>query len=291
MGKIIDGKKYAKEIKEQLKSQTESLKKHNIVPKVAVILTKEDAQSRIYIKAKMRACRKIGYDFEFFEMLEESENNILDLIEKLNNDKKTHGILVQMPLCDGVSKEKILSSIDPKKDVDGFTYYNAGRMITGVDPYFYPCTPLGIIYLLKKTIGNDLSGLNAVVIGRSNIVGSPLSYMLLKENCTVSITHSKTKNIQEITKTADIVIIAIGVPKFLKSDMVNNKSYIIDVGVTKKDGMIFGDADFDNLLEKSSAITPVPKGVGPMTIAMLLNNTFKAAVLQNNVKSDDFVIY
>lgn len=273
---LIDGKEVAKKVREDLKQECEMLKEKKIVPKFAVILVGEDKASKTYIKSKNKACQKVGIEFiEHFKDENISQNELLELIKQLNEDNSINGILLQSPLPKHLDQIEAFSAIDPSKDVDGFNPVNAGKLSVGQD-CFVACTPKGVIRLLKE-YNIDIEGKNAVVIGRSNIVGKPLVQLLLDENATVTICHSKTKDIEEITKNADILIAAIGSPKFVKENMVKQGAVVIDVGINRlEDGAIVGDVDFENIKDKTSFITPVPGGVGPMTIAMLLENVLKA---------------
>ena len=277
MAEILDGKKLAKKIKENLKVEVESLKEKGINPKLAVIMVGNDPASSVYVKNKSKACKTVGVDFEEF-LLEENieEKELFDLIDKLNSDDKITGILLQAPIPKHLDINKAFERISYKKDVDGFNPINVGKLSIGVDS-FISCTPFGIMKLLEE-YNIDLEGKNAVVLGRSNIVGKPMAQCLLSKNATVTICHSKTKDISEITKRADIIIAAIGKPKFLKVDMVKENAVIIDVGINRMDdGSLVGDVDFENIERKVQYITPVPGGVGPMTIAMLMYNVVKAA--------------
>ena len=277
MAEILDGKKLAKKIKENLKVEVESLKEKGINPKLAVIMVGNDPASSVYVKNKSKACKTVGVDFEEF-LLDENieEKELFDLIDKLNSDDKITGILLQAPIPKHLDINKAFERISYKKDVDGFNPINVGKLSIGVDS-FISCTPFGIMKLLEE-YNIDLEGKNAVVLGRSNIVGKPMAQCLLSKNATVTICHSKTKDISEITKRADIIIAAIGKPKFLKVDMVKENAVIIDVGINRMDdGSLVGDVDFENIERKVQYITPVPGGVGPMTIAMLMYNVVKAA--------------
>ncbi|MBP3595979.1 MAG: bifunctional methylenetetrahydrofolate dehydrogenase/methenyltetrahydrofolate cyclohydrolase FolD [Clostridia bacterium] len=277
MAEILDGKKLAKKIKENLKIEVDKLKENGINPKLAVIMVGNDPASSVYVKNKSKACKSVGVDFEEF-LLDENiqEQELFDLIDKLNSDEKITGILLQAPIPKHLDINKAFERISFEKDVDGFNPINVGKLSIGVDS-FISCTPFGIIKLLEE-YNIDLEGKNAVVLGRSNIVGKPMAQCLLSKNATVTICHSKTKDISEITKRADLVIAAIGKPKFLKEDMVKENAVIIDVGINRmEDGTLVGDVDFENIEKKVQYITPVPGGVGPMTIAMLMYNVVKAA--------------
>ncbi|MCX7833834.1 MAG: bifunctional methylenetetrahydrofolate dehydrogenase/methenyltetrahydrofolate cyclohydrolase FolD [Ignavibacteria bacterium] len=284
--KIIDGNLIANEIKEEIKLEAGRLKEERgIVPGLAFILVGNNPASQIYVKSKGKTCNELGFYSVTEELPEDiDESVLLDLINKFNNDSKIHGILVQLPLPSHIDETKILEAIDYRKDVDGFHPQNIGRLVAGKD-CFYPCTPFGIIELLRRS-KIETQGKSATIIGRSNIVGKPLANLLLRKeiNCTVSVCHSGTSDIRKYTLNSDIIIVAIGKPEFLKADMINEGCVIIDVGInrlpdsTKKSGYrIVGDVDFKNCYEKSFKITPVPGGVGPMTIAMLMKNTLLSA--------------
>lgn len=277
MFELIDGKKVAKKIKDELKIEVESLKENGINPKLAVIMVGNNQASQVYVKNKSKACEKVGIDFEEFLFEENiSEEKLLETIEKLNNDDSIHGILLQSPVPNHIDINKAFSKINPSKDVDGFNPVNIGNLTIGEDS-FISCTPYGIIKMLEE-YNIDVEGKNAVILGRSNIVGKPMIQCMLNKNATVTVCHSKTKDISQITQNADILISAIGKPNFVKEDMVKNGAVVIDVGINRMDnGTIVGDVDFENVSPKTSYITPVPGGVGPMTIAMLLSNVVKAA--------------
>lgn len=282
---IIDGKAIAQEVRADVAEKVKSLKEKGINPCLAVILVGENPASVSYVTGKRKALAEAGMVDRSVDLPENtSEEELLKIIDELNNDKSVHGILVQLPLPKHINEDKVIMAIDPKKDVDGFHPVNVGNMMIG-RPGFLPCTPHGIIVLLKQ-MGIETSGKHAVVIGRSNIVGKPVSMLLARKdiNCTVTICHTGTKDIGSFTKNADIVVVASGHPHTLTKDMVKDGAVIIDVGVnripdsTKKSGFrLIGDADFDDLKEKASYITPVPGGVGPMTIAMLIYNTLESA--------------
>ena len=280
MSKIIDGKELAKNIRLKLKEEVVELKKADINPKLAVVMVGDDKASKIYVKNKSKACQEIGIDYEEYLLPANTKmDELLELIEKLNNDETIHGILVQSPLPVGLDANEAFRKISPKKDVDGFNPINVGKLSLNQD-CFVSCTPFGIIKMLE-TYNIPIEGANAVVIGRSNIVGKPLAKCLLNKNATVTICHSKTKNLKEITSKADILVAAIGKPKFVTEDMVKEGATVIDVGINRMDdGKLVGDTDFENIKEKASYITPVPGGVGPMTIAMLMYNVVKAAKQQ-----------
>ena len=277
MAVIIDGREVAKKIKEELKEKVNELKEKGIYPKLAVIMIGKDKASEIYVRNKSRDCDYVGIEYEEF-FLEESitMETLLNLIDELNKRDDIHGILLQSPIPEHLDIRKAFNKIDYRKDVDGFNPINVGKLLIGEDT-FIPCTPLGVIKLLEE-YNIQIEGKNAVVIGRSNIVGKPLSQYLLNKDATVTVCHSKTKNLKEITSKADILISAVGKPKVITRDMVKENAVIIDVGINRTpDGKIVGDVDYDNLFDKVSYITPVPGGVGQMTRAMLINNIIKAA--------------
>ncbi|WP_103600505.1 bifunctional methylenetetrahydrofolate dehydrogenase/methenyltetrahydrofolate cyclohydrolase FolD [Campylobacter concisus] len=275
--KILDGKAVSLKVKESVKVRAEELKKFGVEPTLAVILVGEDKASQTYVRAKEKACNEYGIKSVAHRLSENTtQAELLALINVLNLDDSIHGILVQLPLPKHIDTNTVLATIDPAKDVDGFHAVNVGKLVSGLDG-FVPCTPLGVMEILKE-YGIDVAGLNAVVIGRSNIVGKPMANLLLNASATVTITHSKTKNLKEICKNADLIVAAIGKPFFLKADMVKDGAVVVDVGINRlNDGRLVGDVDFDEVAPKCSYITPVPGGVGPMTIAMLLNNTILAA--------------
>ena len=281
---IISGKELAKVIKEQIKEEVAKLNKK---PCLAVIIVGENPASKIYVKNKEKACIACGFESVKYELEENtSEEELLSIIDKLNKDSNVDGILVQLPLPQHISEEKVILSIDPNKDVDCFHPYNVGVLYTSKknsDCNVLPCTANGCLQLIKSVCEN-LEGKNAVVIGRSNIVGKPVAQLLLNENCTTTIVHSRTKNIEEITRQADILVVAVGKAKFVKENMVKDGAIVIDVGINRlDDGTICGDVDFENVSEKCSYITPVPNGVGPMTIACLMQNTFGFYLKNNNL--------
>lgn len=279
MAELIDGKELAKEIRKNLKKDVLELKAKGINPKLAVILVGEDPASQVYVRNKSKACEKTGIEFEEYIFDSQiTEKELINTIEKLNKDDSVHGILVQCPLPKHINTNRALRAILPTKDVDGFHPVNVGNLSIGEDS-FISCTPYGIVKMIEK-YNIETEGKNAVILGRSNIVGKPLIQCMLNKNATVTVCHSKTKNIEEITKNADILIAAIGKPKFVKETMVKDGAVVIDVGINRlEDGSIVGDVDFENVEKKASFITPVPGGVGPMTIAMLLSNVVKSAKL------------
>ena len=272
---VIDGKKAAAELREELKKKITNFKStFKTVPGLTVILVGEDPASKIYVKNKEKFAKEIGINSEVIKYPENVEEKIvLDKIKELNNDKKISGILVQLPLPKHIDKKKVIETILPTKDVDGFHPVNVGNLSSGYESNI-PCTPMGC-YLLLKKVEKNLSGKHAVVIGRSNLNGKPMTQLLLKENCTVTITHSKTKDLKEECNRADIIIAAVGKPKLVKGDWVKKGAIVIDVGINKTDKGITGDVDFEEVSKVAKAITPVPGGVGPMTIACLLNNTIE----------------
>ena len=278
---IIDGKKLAKTTRENLRLEVEELKENGINPKLAVIMVGNNSASQIYVRNKSRACDEVGIEFEEYLLPATTEQSeLLNLIDKLNKQEDINGILLQSPIPDGLDINEAFRKISPEKDVDGFHPVNVGKLVLGQDT-FVSCTPYGIMRMFEA-YNIDLEGKNAVVIGRSNIVGKPMSHCLLNKNATVTICHSRTKNLDEITKRADILVAAIGKAEFVKADMVKEGAVVIDVGINRtEEGKLKGDVDFENVSKKASYITPVPGGVGPMTIAMLMNNVVKAAKMQN----------
>jgi len=270
---LIDGKKIAAELREELKKEVSELKnKHNTVPGLTVILVGEDPASKIYVKNKEKFAKEVGMNSEALRYPADLEEKVLlNKIEELNKDDKVSGILVQLPLPKHIDKRKVIEAIDHNKDVDGFHPMNVGNLSSGYESSI-PCTPLGCSLLLKK-VEKNLSGKHAVVIGRSNLNGKPMTQLLLKENCTVTITHSKTKDLKEECLRADIIIAAVGMPELVKGDWVKKGAIVIDVGINKTEKGIVGDVAFDEVSKVAGALTPVPGGVGPMTIACLLSNT------------------
>lgn len=277
MYQIIDGKKISQEIKDELKEKVAKDKAAGKEISLAVIQVGNDPASSVYVRNKKNACAYIGIQSLSYELAEETtEQELLSLIRKLNEDAKVNGILVQLPLPKHIDEEKVIQTIDPKKDVDGFHVQNVGALCVGSEGYV-SCTPLGIITLLKRS-GIDIAGKNCVVIGRSNIVGKPMALLLLRENGTVTVCHSKTKDMREITKQADILVVAIGKPKFIDETYVKEGAVVVDVGIHRnEENKLCGDVDFEKVAPHTSAITPVPGGVGPMTIAMLMNNCVQSA--------------
>lgn len=279
MAKIISGKEVSEEIKEQLKGEVEELKKQGIFPGLAVIIVGDDPASRVYVNNKKKACERIGvYSEEYALSADVSEEEVLDLIDELNEKSTISGILVQLPLPKHISEKNVIERINPKKDVDAFHPVNVGKIMTG-DYDFVPCTPAGIMELIDRS-GVLVEGKECVVIGRSNIVGKPMAMLLLHRNGTVTVCHSRTKNLREKTKNADILVAAVGKPNFVTGDMVKEGAVVIDVGINRLENKkLVGDVDFETAEKKAAAITPVPGGVGPMTIAMLMKNTVRAAVI------------
>ena len=272
---IIDGKKEAQLLRDEIKKEIKSLKsKNNKVPGLAVILIGDFVPSQIYVKNKERNAKEVGINSDIIRYAKDvSEQEVLKKIKELNNNEAVSGILVQLPLPPQINKEKIINAINPLKDVDGFHPINVGNLSSGYNATV-PCTPLGCLLLIKK-IEPNLSGKHAVIIGRSNLNGKPMAQLLLKENCTVTIVHSKTKDLKTECLKADILVAAVGVPNLVKSDWVKKDSIVIDVGINKVGDKIVGDVEFETVKEKAKAITPVPGGVGPMTIACLLKNTLE----------------
>lgn len=279
MTQIIDGKKISAEIKDELKQEVATMKAEGKEIALAVIQVGEDPASSVYVKNKKKACEYIGIKSVSYEIPEDStQQELLDLVKKCNEDPEINGILVQLPLPPHMDEDAVIHAIDPKKDVDGFHPVSVGNMMIGNDG-FLPCTPAGIIELLKRS-GVEISGKECVVVGRSNIVGKPMSMLLLRENGTVTVCHSRTRNLREVCSRADILVVAMGKPKFIDASFVKEGAVIIDVGIHRNEhNKLCGDVDFDAVKEKTSAITPVPGGVGPMTIAMLMKNCVQSKKL------------
>ncbi len=278
MVSIIDGSKIAQDIRLKLREETLAFKeKTGLVPGLAVILVGEDPASQVYVGRKGKACEEVGFLSREYKLpADTTEAKLLNLINDLNKDQFIHGILVQLPLPKHIATDKIIAAIDPHKDVDGFHPYNVGGLVTG-SPLFIPCTPRGIMELIAST-GIELAGKDAVVVGRSNIVGKPMALLLLAQNATVTMCHSKTRDLPTVTSRADVLIAAVGKARMITADMVKEGAVVIDVGVNRVDnGKLIGDVAFDEVAAKASYITPVPGGVGPMTIAMLMKNTLDAA--------------
>lgn len=292
MAIVIDGKAIAADLRSKVALEVGAIKKsHQVTPGLAVVLVGNDPASEVYVASKGKMCREVGMEsFDYRLPVTTTQAELLKKIEELNQDDRVDGILVQLPLPRHINESAVINAIDPAKDVDGFHVINAGKLATGQDG-MVPCTPLGCIILIKSVLGDNLSGKNAVVIGRSNIVGKPIAQLLLRENCTVTVTHSHTKKLPQICQRADIVVAAIGKPEMVKSEWVKGHSVVIDVGinrVTLSDGSqrLVGDVAFAEAAQNAKAITPVPGGVGPMTIACLLANTLKAACMRRNIDSD-----
>lgn len=279
MTTIMDGKKLADKIFNKLKAKIE---KESFAPTLAVILANDNKASEIYVNSKEKKALEIGIKSTVYKFNKSiTQEKLITLIKELNTNPKVNAILVQLPLFEHLNSQEIIELIEPKKDVDGFHPINAGRLCSNLTPYAIPCTPKGIVRLLKE-YKIDLTGKDTVVIGRSNIVGKPAAMLLSNENATVTIAHSKTKNLSELTKKADIIVSATGCPRLIKSDMVKQGAVIVDVGIVKQnDKKLIGDVDFKNVQKKASCITPVPGGVGPMTIACLMENTYELFKLQN----------
>lgn len=277
MATVIDGKAIAAELRGEIKADTAELVAKGVTPGLAVVLVGEDPASRVYVSMKEKACAEAGiFSDEHKLPAETSEAELLDLIARLNADQRIDGILVQLPLPDHIDESKVLEAISPAKDVDGFHPYNVGRLATG-NPLFQPCTPYGVMKMFERT-GVDLKGKEVVVVGRSNIVGKPVALMCLAEHATVTICHSRTKDLPAKVAAADVVIAAVGVPEMVKGDWIKPGAVVIDVGVNRVgEKKLVGDVEYDAAFERASAITPVPGGVGPMTITMLLYNTVVSA--------------
>ena len=277
MLKLIDGKQLAQKRREEIKRTVEQLKAKGIVPGLAVVLVGEDAASQIYVRNKEKACEEVGFYSELYRLPESiSQEELLQLIKRLNHDEKIHGLLVQLPVPAHIDEKAVIHAIDARKDVDGFLPENLGSLLIG-EPAFEPCTPKGCIDLIKQT-GIEITGKKAVVVGRSNIVGKPVAMMLLRENATVTICHSKTKNLKEELLTADIVVAAVGKSNFITGDMIKDGAVVIDVGMNRlENGKLTGDVDQASLEGRDCWLTPVPGGVGPMTITMLMQNTLESA--------------
>jgi len=284
MAKLINGKEISANIRTEIKAETEEfVKKTGIRPGLAVIIVGEDPASQVYVRNKKRACDEVGFYSESYELPEDTTQEELNaLVDKLNADSKIHGILCQLPLPKHLNENEVILRIDPKKDVDAFHPYNVGKIMIG-DYSFLPCTPAGVMALLKRS-GIDISGKECVVVGRSNIVGKPQAMLLLHSHGTVTVCHSRTKNLAEVCRRADILVAAIGKADFFTADMIKEGAVVIDVGMNRRaDGKLTGDVDFESVAPKASYITPVPGGVGPMTIAMLLLNTLTAAEIQSSI--------
>ena len=289
--KLIDGKAFAAGLRARVGAQVRALKEdHNLTPGLAVVLVGEDPASQIYVGSKARLTEEVGMKSVRHTLpADTSQKQLLTLVEGLNADPTIHGILVQLPLPDQINEASVLATIDPAKDVDGFHVINAGKLSTG-EPGLVPCTPLGCLMLIKDVLGDDLSGKRALVIGRSNIVGKPMAQLLLAENCTVTIAHSRTEDLAGEAARADILVAAVGRARMVRKDWIKKGAVVIDVGMNRlppeepgKNGKLCGDVDFDGAKQVAAAITPVPGGVGPMTIACLLQNTVTAACALNDI--------
>ena len=281
---IIDGKKVSAEVKEQVRQETLRLKEeHGVTPGLAVVIVGDDPASRVYVNNKKKACELVGFRSEEYALpASATQEELLDLVHKLNEKEDINGILVQLPLPKHLDDKAVIEAINPVKDVDAFHAVNVGKIMLG-EYDFLPCTPAGVMEMLHS-YSIPVEGRECVVIGRSNIVGKPMGMLLLHENGTVTICHSRTKNLKEVCARADILVAAVGIPKFVKADMVKEGAVVIDVGMDRdENGKLCGDVDFENVKDKCSFITPVPGGVGPMTIATLMKNTIKACRLQNGL--------
>lgn len=292
MAKIIDGKAISIEIRQELKQKVIAFEElFGFKPGLAVIIVGTDPASKVYVNNKRKACEEIGYNSFVYELPENtSESELLELIDQLNAREDIHGILAQLPLPKHINEDKVINTISPEKDVDSFHPQNVGKLMLG-EPSFMPCTPAGVMELLKRS-NIDITGKECVIVGRSNIVGKPMAMLLLQANGTVTVCHSKTKDLKEVCRRADILVVAIGKPKFITADMVKEGVVVIDVGINRlENGKLCGDVDFNNVENIASAITPVPGGCGPMTIAMLMKNTFEAALYAASKKSNGDFIY
>lgn len=279
MAKLLMGKEVSQRIKDEIKEEVQKLKKQGINPGLAVIIVGDDPASRVYVNNKKKACEYCGILSEEYALsADTTQDELLDLIEKLNNNEHISGILCQLPLPKHIDEQAVINAINPQKDVDAFHPVNVGKIMTG-DYDFVPCTPAGVMELIKES-GIDVTGKECVIVGRSNIVGKPMSMLLLHKNGTVTVCHSKTVNLKEKVKRADILVAAVGKPNFITGDMIKEGAVVIDVGINRiAPKKLIGDVDFESAQQVAAAITPVPGGVGPMTIAMLMKNTVKAAML------------
>ena len=287
MSAIIDGKKVSQDIRNEIRESTLRLRaEKGIVPGLAVVLVGDDPASQIYVRGKKNACREVGFLSKEFRLpADTSEAKLLDIIDGLNRDDEIHGFLVQLPVPEHIRTEAIIEAIDPRKDVDGFHPYNVGKLFSG-NPYHRACTPAGIMELLDR-YEIEIKGKEAVIVGRSNIVGKPLIMMLLERHATVTVCHTRTRDLPEVTRRAEILVAAAGKPEMIRGDMIRDGAVVIDVGINRLDtGKLVGDVSFADACERVSYITPVPGGVGPMTIAMLLRNTLGAASIQNGSSAD-----
>lgn len=283
MAKLINGKEVSLAVQERIRKETEALKEKGITPGLAVVIVGDDPASRTYVNNKKKACERVGFHSEEYALpATTTQEELLALVKELNQRPEINGILVQSPLPKGLDEKMIVENIDPNKDVDAFHAVNVGKIMIG-DFSFLPCTPAGVIELLDYE-GIDIAGKECVVLGRSNIVGKPMAMLLLHRNGTVTICHSRTKNLQEVCARADILVAAVGKPGFVTGDMVKEGAVVIDVGINRNaEGKLCGDVDFDSVAPKAAYLTPVPGGVGPMTIAMLMQNTLTAAKEQNGL--------
>jgi len=268
---IIDGKEISNRIKEEVKRK---IQEFGYKPRLAILMAGDDESSKVYANSKVKACESVGIEAKVYYFSEKEEDKFFDTLQRLNEDKDTHGIMIEMPLPKGFDVDKVYDTINPYKDVDCISNYNMGRLFAG-KPLFVPCTPKAIIHILENT-GVDLEGKHAVVIGRSNILGKPVAKLLLDKNCTVTVCHSKTKDLAYHTKQADVLVVAAGKMNLVRGDMVKEGVVLIDAGINVHEGKIYGDADFESIKDKASYITPVPGGVGPVTTAMILKNTLEA---------------
>lgn len=284
MAKIIDGKAISANVKAQVKAEADKLKEQGIEIGLAVVIVGNNPASRVYVNNKKKACAEVGFNsYEYALPEETTQEELLDLVKKLNKDDKVNGILVQLPLPEHIDENAVINTIRPEKDVDAFHPENVGHIMIG-DFNFLPCTPAGVMEMLAQS-GIETEGKDCVVIGRSNIVGKPMAMLLLHKNATVTICHSRTKNLAEICRRADILVAAVGRAKFVTADMIKDGAVVIDVGMNRlESGKLCGDVDYDGCFEKAGYITPVPGGVGPMTIAMLMKNTLTSAKVKNNIK-------
>ncbi|MDD6081719.1 MAG: bifunctional methylenetetrahydrofolate dehydrogenase/methenyltetrahydrofolate cyclohydrolase FolD [Oscillospiraceae bacterium] len=283
MATVISGKEVSQKVKGEVREKALALKEKGIEVGLAVVIVGDNPASRVYVNSKKKACEEVGFNsYEYALPEETTQQELLDLVEELNNDEKVNGILVQLPLPKQIDENAIINAISPDKDVDAFHPFNVGKIMIG-EYAFLPCTPAGIMELIDST-GVEIAGKSCVVIGRSNIVGKPMSMLLLHRSGTVTVCHSKTKNLKEICQNADILVAAVGRPNFVTGDMVKEGAVVIDVGINRmEDGKLCGDVNFAEAEKKASYITPVPGGVGPMTIAMLMKNTLTAAMIKNNI--------
>lgn len=284
MAKIIDGKAVSAAVKEEVAKETKELKSKGVTPGLAVVIVGDDPASKVYVNNKKKACEAVGFlSREYALSAQTTQEELLTLIEKLNNDNEINGILCQLPLPKHLDETSVIEAISPLKDVDAFHESNVGKIMIG-NYHFLPCTPAGVMEMLKSE-NIEISGKDCVVLGRSNIVGKPMAMLLLHQNGTVTICHSRTKNLKEVCKRADILVAAVGIAKFVNASMVKEGAVVIDVGINRdENGKLCGDVDFADVEPIASCITPVPGGVGPMTIAMLMKNTLMAAKIQNNIK-------